>query len=354
MVLNKSTRREARRLCSVFCLLLLLTVGVSAYTVVMRGGRHVEIPAEFLVTPTTLTYEISPGIQVTLLMSAIDIAATERINKEPAGSLLKRAQSADKLQARSVRGPIREPNTAHSITNRNLEGYERTRRQSEVAYEKRRKELGLPSLEESRERAAAQAALMDETFASTKSQEVEAESYWRGQASALRNEMTAVDAEIRYTRMRLDELSVNSGLGSFGILTSVSSFGGFDLPFGRPAFRSPFGRHQGVRPNIVVAPNAGVRGAVRFGGGITRGNVFLNPGMPQFPRRDVRGFGGSFWPNASVLSWPLQSYDYSYERSALVTRLDELMAFRASLNARWQILEDDARRAGALPGWLRP
>ena len=42
------------------------------------------------------------------------------------------------------------------------------------------------------------------------------------------------------------------------------------------------------------------------------------------------------------------------ERSALVTRFNELGAARAGLNARWRELEEEARRAGAPPGRLRP
>src|SRR5215216_4975577 len=63
---------------------------VAAYTVVLRGGRRVEIPATFTVTKWTLTYEAAPGINVTLQISTIDIAATERANNEPPGALLRR------------------------------------------------------------------------------------------------------------------------------------------------------------------------------------------------------------------------------------------------------------------------
>ena len=33
---------------------------------------------------------------------------------------------------------------------------------------------------------------------------------------------------------------------------------------------------------------------------------------------------------------------------------EQLNAARAGLSARWRELEDEARRAGAPPGWLRP
>jgi hypothetical protein len=53
-----------------------------------------------------------------------------------------------------------------------------------------------------------------------------------------------------------------------------------------------------------------------------------------------------------VTSHPV--YDSSYERTVMVTRLRELEAVREGLAARWRLLEDEARRAGAMPGWLRP
>ncbi|MCA1850460.1 MAG: hypothetical protein LC672_05295, partial [Acidobacteria bacterium] len=45
---------------------------------------------------------------------------------------------------------------------------------------------------------------------------------------------------------------------------------------------------------------------------------------------------------------------FSYDRSVLAARLYEAEAERAALQARWRLLEEEARRAGALPGWLRP
>ena len=53
---------------------LLLAGSASAYTVVMRGGKRIQIPAKFLVTPTVLSYEVSPGMNITLQLAANDIA----------------------------------------------------------------------------------------------------------------------------------------------------------------------------------------------------------------------------------------------------------------------------------------
>ena len=78
----------------VVVLICAFAVAASAYTLVFRNGNRMEIPDEFTVTRTTLTYEISPGIQKTILVSLIDIGATERANNEPWGSFFKRSQIA--------------------------------------------------------------------------------------------------------------------------------------------------------------------------------------------------------------------------------------------------------------------
>src|SRR4029078_8942357 len=81
----------ASRILFAALFLSLSVSAVNAYTVVMRDGRRVEIPNEFTVTNSTLTYEISNGFQVTIQLNTVDIAATERANGAPTGSLLQKA-----------------------------------------------------------------------------------------------------------------------------------------------------------------------------------------------------------------------------------------------------------------------
>jgi hypothetical protein len=49
-----------------------------------------------------------------------------------------------------------------------------------------------------------------------------------------------------------------------------------------------------------------------------------------------------------------QTPDYSYERAELVNQLNELEMTRTGFIVRWREMEEEARRAGAYPGWLRP
>jgi hypothetical protein len=256
----------------------------SAYTIVMRGGKRIEIPAQFLVTSTTLTYAVAAGMNVTLQMAAIDIPATERANNEPPGSFLKRANLP------SVTPQVSTTAKPHIVTNRDLETYARARRESEVAYERRRIELGLPSLEESRRRAERDQAALDEIVA--RRRQAEAENYWREREAELQAEMAA--ARINALNSASAEPYWPAGFiaidnGTFGPFGSRFRFGlqrrfPFGFNQGSPcgfnpspscllSHPFPFGFNQQFfrsRPTILVAPNAGGR---RFGGG-----VLVNPG----------------------------------------------------------------------------
>src|SRR3954452_25117795 len=127
-------------------MVVMFAMTASAYTLVLRDGRRIEIPAEFTVNQMTLTYEISPGFSRTLQVSVINIAATERINREVPGSFFNH-----KVQEVPVDNqPVQK--AARTITNSDLTAFRERRVESEQAYEARRKELGLPTVEESRRR----------------------------------------------------------------------------------------------------------------------------------------------------------------------------------------------------------
>lgn len=356
------SRRTAYRSIAVFAFVLALAFTANAYTIVTSGGRHLEIPSQFVVTNSTLTYEVSPGVQVTILIAAIDIPATEKANNEPPGSFLRRAgrtASGTSSNTNASAAPARR-----TITNRDLEPSALRRQQSESAYEVRRRQLGLPSAEESRRQAAAEAEQIKTELAEQQLEDSRSETYWRERASAMRTEMAAMDAEINWIRARLDEgptpgYAWNSwngwSGGAFPTTVIGAPFGGVRGGFGRN-FGGNFGGrgsfHTGSRParaGVFVAPSSGAQLTARvpFGGSATRGRVVANPGF-RFARPGV--IAGGF----PVFSSGFPAYDYSYERSELITRFNQLAGARAGLNARWRELEEEARRAGAPPGWLRP
>ena len=313
-----------RRSAFAISLVLLLAISASAYTVVMRNGRRVEIPEKFTVTRTTLTYEVSPGMQITLQMQAINIGATERANGEQPGALLRRVQPS--ISSMMPAPTSYTTGAARTITNRDLQAAKERRVRSEVAYEKRVKELGLPTLEESRQRAAEESAVLGAELREIRAGRSEEEQYWRSRASALRGEMAAVDAEIEYVGARIDEYPNPNSINSFTTVQTYPLYG--------------YGRRRQRRDGSGVFDPWGRRDGY------------------YDPRYDPRYRGPYGWGNVGglppVINGPYgQGYDYSYERSQLVTRFNELAGKRAGLRARWRDLEQEARRAGASPGWLR-
>ncbi len=365
MITVHQVRREVncalKRLLSITVLVVLLVVTANAYTIVMRDGRRLEIPSRFVVTASTLTYEVQPGIQVTLQMAAIDVAATEKANNEPAGALLRKGQLQNEASDISK---IRTSSVRKTITNRELESAARRRVASEQAYAKRAQELGLPPLDQARKDAEAASLAAQMELRERLAVERQSEEYWRARATDLRTEMSALDAEVRYVRARLDEFPYPNWSG-FTTATSIVPFISFGNvgrgSFGSVGLGRGFPGHRGHRPAVFTAPRGigpQLSGRVGFGGGATRGRVFINPiGRAPFGHRShVGGFGSSHL-GGGVGILPVFSssaaYDQSYERSELITRFNDLAAARAGLNARWRELEEEARRAGVPPGWLR-
>jgi hypothetical protein len=213
-------------------LFLVLTASVSnAYTIVMRDGRRVEIPDEFNVTKSTLTYGVGQEIQITIQLAAVDIAATERANSETQGSFL--------LKANTPKGPderapqVRRATAGRSITNADLEKYRQARVESEKEYESRRRELGLPSLEERRREVA---GIEDRTLEQVRSMRAQEEAYWRSRADALRAEMAVNQAQLQLRQPQ----------GEIPSPYAFSSFPAF-LPFDSVGFGITTGPFTGFR-----------------------------------------------------------------------------------------------------------
>ena len=210
----------------VFVAVLFLVISfsaVNAYTVVMRDGRRVEIPNEFTVTNSTLTYDVGNGMQVTIKLNTIDIAATERANREAPGSFVSKATGPKA----PFEPQTRRASAQRSITNADLEKYRRARVDSENEYEARARELGLPSLEDRRHEAA---EIQDRTVEQVRSMRAQEEAYWHSRAEALRAEMSANEARFGSSRQQ-PEWSYSFG-GFPGFFDGVG-FGINDGRFGR-------------------------------------------------------------------------------------------------------------------------
>jgi hypothetical protein len=332
------TRHIFARIAATAILLLALSVAAGAYTIVLRDGRRIEIAPEFTVTKSTLTYEIAPGISRTVQLILVDVAATERANNQTPGSFAKHAE-----QKLTTPLPPVSPRAQRTLTNRELESIQQRRIESERTYEKRRVELGLPSIEESRRRQAQEEAVTREWLRERALSQAREEGFWRERASALRSEISAVDAQINYLRARLGEFG-QFPLATHSLITGVLQF-------------APLNSTSAVVPRVS---NPGTFVAPRTGSApMGRGQVLVNPAPQPFrgvrPARPVAGFG--FPVGVNGFGFPIRPFDYvedSYERADLVGRLETLLVTRAGLAARWRELEDEARAAKVPQVWLEP
>lgn len=242
----------------------------SGYTIVMRDGRRVEIPDKFTVTNSTVTYEVGNGFQVTMQLNTVDIPATEKANNEAKGAFLLRANAP----ATDVE-PAPQTNARRSITNADLEEYRRARVESDKAYERLRRELGLPSLEERRREAAAiQDRTLEQARNMRKQQEMEEEAYWRRRAELFRANMDAINGQTVYGRSTFGDFPWAFATGADFFPVDGVGFGtGFGRfrRFGRfpisqfPGFLStpitPFPTIPAFRRPVFVSPR--LRGTVR-------------------------------------------------------------------------------------------
>ena len=305
--------------CMAVVLVLSWSIAASAYTLVFRSGLRSEIPDEFTLTRNTLTYEVAPGFTKTILVSLIDIPATERANNQPYGSFFKRPEQTPADPQSPQASPPAEPRSKalRTVTNSDLAAFRQRRIESERAYEKRRIQLGLPTVAESRRRQDAEVAdfraeLRERSFAAK-----EDERYWRTRARELRTEIAAVNNQINLVRGRLNE--VNETTSTLAWTSTYPIWPNYD-PWGN-------GRRRGNRR--------------------TRNIPFPYPnqdpyGYPQYP------YGYQIDPYAQSREAAAR------ERDDLTYRLDDLLVRRAGLASQWQALEDEARDARVPQKWLLP
>lgn len=367
---NRSYIRHAwLKLSAAGALSLLLAFTASAYTLVFRNGQRMEIPAEFTLTRNTLTYEISPGFNKTLQVALLDVAATERANGQRPGSFFQQKEQPAAV-TQSATGKATK-----TLSNIDLAGIRQRRIASEQAYEKRRLELGLPSVAESRRRQEEESAGVREWLREKARSDARDEAYWRGRARELRTEIASLDAGIHYLRARITEVN-ESASANRPVITEVyplwpNDRRGRNGRWGRnrpdrptfgPGFPYPNGYPNGGygNPNVYGYPNGGYGNPNVYGypnGGYGNPNVY---GYPNggYGNPNVYGYpnGGYGYPNGSpgYPSGPFDNFGNSAEQADLKGRLDEMMVKRAGLAAQWQALEDEARDARIPQVWLLP
>lgn len=258
------------------------------------------------------------------------------------------------------------------VTNDDLEKYKQRRLQTEAEYDREAARRGLPSREELAEREERRQKFLTEFSQKAEAERAQSENYWQNQAFALKTEIAAVEAEINYVRARVGEIPAPQTYYAVGYLPygyggypSNPGFGGVGFP------RFPHGR------NRTVVSGGGIRGGISIGGGGTRailsggygrttitqsGSIAVSDESLEAPRTNLNAgtfplnnfnaprtnlnFGGIPY-TAGILSvlFTLPTYE-NLTREELLARLRELEQNRAGLYARFEVLQDEARRNG--------
>ncbi|HEX8422303.1 MAG TPA: hypothetical protein VF634_02775, partial [Pyrinomonadaceae bacterium] len=182
-------------------LFFVLAVAANAYTLVLRNGRLVNVSDKFKVTPTAITYEAAQGYWVTVWLSNVDIAATERANGEPSGSfnqwLKRKREESPAAQARAPEAAKAGRDAGRKVvTNKELEPARLTREAQEAEYERTRHARGMPSRQEMRQRIEEHDRWLSE---------------WaqRMQEERMAAELEALRSELGDVRLQLSELSLS-------------------------------------------------------------------------------------------------------------------------------------------------
>lgn len=235
-------------------LFLMLQIAANAYTLVLRSGRLVTVSDKFKVTRTAITYESSPGYWVTVWLSNVDIAATERANGESVGSFTRRIGQETEGSPSAAAGAPEATKSGHSavrkvVTNKELEPTRLAREAQEAEYERTRRGRGMPSRQELRERVEEQDRWLSEWAQRMQEERMEAE-------------LESVKSELVNVRLQLSELGIHlSQQGAtyapaYAPLNYYPYFYGSPVqavtvyPFGHRGLygRGRFGRHPHGRP----------------------------------------------------------------------------------------------------------
>ena len=218
-------------------LFFLLPVAANAYTLVLRDGRQVTVPDDFKVTPTAVLYEASPGLSVTVWLTNVDVAATEKANAEPAGSFARRIKRGTAGgDATQTPGPLKTDRRAGPkvITNKDLEPSRLRREAQEAEYERTRRERGMPSRQELQHYFEEQDRRLHESALRIEEERAEAE------LESVRSELVDVKRDLYELSLRLSQ-QTGADIHAY---VSPNYYPYYAPPI-QVITRFPFGRHGG-------------------------------------------------------------------------------------------------------------
>lgn len=297
-----------RRFLLVFFIVVLLPLITPAYTLILKDGRRVEVKDKYRIVSEVAVFTLPEGNRFSLSIDKINIAATELANAGEAGSFIKNATDPPKLtdkQATSDKPNVDEDviassrPTARKITNSDFERYKVRREEmmKDVANRVSAKAASEPPAAVTPDpKAEHEAAFMAER----REREKNKEQYWRSRSKALLTELRVEEEQIVSLQMQIEQ----------------------------------GGRFQPPQSTVSV----------------------YNPPTPVYPYPGVRiggipiGIGNRPQNNGNVV---VINPNPNYGGRSLQERLVELNLKHQETIIRYQEMCDEARRDGALPGWLR-
>ena len=220
-----------------------------------------------------------------------------------------------------------------TVTNEDLEKFRQQRVESEKQLKERYAGLGFPSPAQIEKQNAERRAAMEQFSDELRQKRVRSQNDIITRANALRTQIAAVDAQINYLRGQ-GGAAYNQGF--------VYSYG--YAPYGIRRNRSVLPQIRRLPPNMRTVQEYGAMypgsqslynqsiGNVRIGGRIGGINGRINYG------------GNSYYRGGYVA--PVIIGGNNYTQNEANQQLIYLEQTRAGLLAQWQILEEQARRAG--------
>jgi type II secretory pathway pseudopilin PulG len=232
-----------------------------------------------------------------------------------------------------------------TVTNADLEKFRQQRVESERNLRAEYARKGFPSPEQIEQQNRQRRFEMEQYSDQLRTQRLQSENGILAQANALRTQIASIDAQINYLRRN------GGGYSNQGFIYSNQGliYSGGYAPYGSRRNRSVLPQIQNLPPNMRTVQEYGAMypsaqslfnesiGNVRVGGNVRLGSVGIVGGRINYGTR--RGYRGGYVA-------PVIIGGGSYVQSEANQQLIYLEQTRAGLLAQWQILEEQARRAG--------
>ncbi|MBX7221424.1 MAG: hypothetical protein K1Y36_15850 [Blastocatellia bacterium] len=279
------------------CLVLSWSISASAYTVILKDGRRVDVQPGYRLVNDVAIFTLQNGSRFSVSVRSIDISATELTNRQDSGDFVRHAgaplpitdsdSTAPRLASKTA--PNNEtaknkPRITRKLTNADFEGFKQRREEKENASNK---PAGVPG------GTPEPSMVPPPPPYRTTGDDRQAEAYWQGRARPLLTEMAVQEELIAVLQRQLADLESSQRRGT-----------------GYTTYQTPGG--------VVITRNGG----------------YYNPG------------------STVILPQTGTTSEQDQERIVRTRLLDAQVQFSA-LQTRYYALQEEARRAGVPPGWVR-